>query len=93
VWKEGTFHISDFVAVERQRHSEPIAVHSERDLGWSTLEIHHRHDDVALREPAAEVAELVVRGELCRAAVSPRVLLLTYDTPRQRTHDSATAER
>jgi len=80
MWKQRTFHISDLIPVQRQRHAEPVAIHSERDLGRTTLEIHHRHDDVALREPAAKVAELVIGGELPGASIAPGVLLFSCDT-------------
>ena len=70
--------------MKRLCHPKPVAVHGKRDLGRSTLKIHHRHDDVALREPPAEVAELVVGGKFGRSSVTPRVLLLAYDTSQSR---------
>jgi len=76
VWKECTLAVSDLVAVEWLSHSQPITVHRERDLRRPTLKVDHRHDHVALGEPASEVAELVVGRELRGSSVAPRVLLL-----------------
>jgi len=92
MWKKRTLHISDLVAVKRQRHTQPVAVHGKRDLGRPTLKVHHCHNDVSLREPPTKVAELVVGRELCSASVAVRVLLLSYGTSQYPAHDAATAE-
>ena len=69
MWKEG------FCGFESSGDAVASAVHTVRES--ASIPVKQRHDDVALTECNAVRLELVGVGELSRATVSVRVLLLS----------------